>query len=72
MGLKAPAPSERQMQGQMRGFFVALRMTNKNRQRRRFWLRQNDDFKWLRQNDGVTGARMTTLGVSSDQNADVT
>jgi hypothetical protein len=34
-GLKPPAPSEGQEQ----------------RQRQRFWLRQNDDFKLLRQND---------------------
>jgi len=27
---------------------------------RRFWLRQNDDFKWLRQNDDVKQAKLTT------------
>jgi hypothetical protein len=27
---------------------------------RRFWLRQNDDFKWLRQNDDVKQAKSTT------------
>jgi hypothetical protein len=33
----------------MRGFFTPFRMTSENRQRRRFWLRQNDDLEVLRQ-----------------------